>query len=319
MMAKAFPGVPIYPIQGNHDNYPCDIFPFNAEGDEHLAKLGDVMGKYIPSESAETFRQHGYYTADIDDRLRIIATTTDFWLSSNFYAVTTGGEYDHGLLDNFEFELQKMRQENKIGVWIGHHPLGHGETSYGDISILPIPWRRLDSILHEFGDVLTFGSFAGHTHKNSYRVILNNDKQPVANQFTTTSVGDYSNQNGGCNVFKYNPNTHIVEDLFTLYINTDESNIKGEIVLEEFPPFVADMGIPDLSPESMIELFRLNTSSKEGETIKKYSARLFTNYQLSTLTNSLWATIACGSGPLDEDTYQDCYASLSNGIPYVYK
>lgn len=318
IMSSVYPGVPIYPIHGNHDNYPCNLISLNEDGDEHLSGVADTFVGYIPDESVEMFRQKGYYTADINETLRVIATTSDYWISSNLYVLMTGGEYDHDLLDNFEAELKKMREENKKGIWIGHQPLGHSETSYGDMAILPVPWKRLDAILKEYTDVLSFGSFAGHTHKNSYRIIMDKNNAPAAVQYTTTSVGDYDSQNGGCNVFIYDKDEYKIIDEIMAYIKTEESNEAGEVVIDFFPSFIEEFGLPDLSAESLMELFKSNVSSKKDSSFEKYLARLYTNYQPENVSNGLWGTAACGSGPVDESIYQECYATLSSGEPYTY-
>lgn len=319
IMSDVYPGVPIYPIHGNHDNYPCNLISLEESGNEHLSGIADTFVGYIPDESVEMFRQKGYYTADINDTLRVIATTSDYWVSSNLYVLMTGGEFDHDILDNFEAELKKMREENKKAVWIGHQPLGHAETSYKDMEILPLIWKRLVPILEEYSDVLSFGSFAGHTHKNSYRIMMDKNNAPASVQYTTTSLGDYSNQNGGCNVFLYDKDTYKMLDVIMAYIKTDESNKAGEVLIDYFPSFIEEFGLPDLSATSLMDLYKSNVASKTGGSFEGYLARLFTNYQPKNVSNGLWGTVACGSGPIDEDNYQACYASLSSGKPFDYQ
>lgn len=318
LIHEVFPDVQLIPIIGNHDNYPSDQLAINEEGMQHLQTLGSYFAEYIPQSEVDTLVTKGYYVHDIGDDMRIVVMTTVLCDLVNFYATLTGGENDMGMFDAVAKELEKARAEGKHVLMALHRPAGKTETSTVFADFLPLCRNKLGEIYENYQDILTYGSFTGHTHKNSFRLFTDSTGKPTHVQFVSIPLTTYSSQQAGSSLFYYDDTKHIITDVIEIYMDTDESNSAGKVVLKEFNSFIEDFGIPDLTAKSMYEVYKKNVSDKNSGQLKNYYARMSANYSgAPRMSNKVWAEVACGSGPVDPELYSACIEKLKKGEPYV--
>lgn len=314
----AFPNVPYIPVIGNHDNYPSDQLSVFDEGMEHLRTLGSYFADYIDDSQVETLTTKGYYVKDMGSDMRIIVMTTVYCNLINFYATLSGGERDLGMFDAVDEELQKARQDGKYVLMALHRPAGIHESSTWFDDFLPLCRNKLGNLYEKYQDIMTYGSFTGHTHKNSFRLFTTSDGKPIHVQYVSLPLTSYNAQQPGSTVFYYDEDKHITTDVIELYLDLDESNKQGKIVIKAFPSFIEQYGISDMTAESMYEVFKTNVKSKTSAQIKDYYDRLVGNYSgKPRMTNKVWAEVACGSGPVDHTLYKACLEKLEKGNPYT--
>lgn len=75
---QTFQGVKFFPIVGNHEAHPVNIFsPDNVNSSISSQWLYDYLAKayapWLPASAIETIRMGGYYTVLINPDFRIIA------------------------------------------------------------------------------------------------------------------------------------------------------------------------------------------------------------------------------------------------------
>lgn len=312
-----WPDIPFIPILGNHDNYPSDQLAVNEEGLAHLKTIGEMFSAYIPQDEVDTFTSKGYYVHDISDDIRIIVMTSVLCDLVNFYATFTGGENDMGMFAAVRAALEQARADGKHVLFALHRPAGKHETTTTFADFLPVCRNKLNAIYNDFADIMTYGSFTGHTHKNSFRIFVDEDKKPIHVQFVCIGLTSYHEQQPGNNLYYYDEDKHVITDAIEMYMNVDASNKANEVVLEEFPSLAETYNIPDLSAASMFEIYKGNCQSKDSDQFKDYYARVFSNNpNAARITNKVWAEIACGSGSVDPETYEACVENLKAGKPF---
>ena len=84
--------IPVYPVIGNHDKYPDDLYNSNNSTFEKnfLQELGHIWKHWFDDQAYNTFINFGYYTMKhLNTNLRIVALnsltcdTFNFWVIEN--------------------------------------------------------------------------------------------------------------------------------------------------------------------------------------------------------------------------------------------
>lgn len=73
MTAQAFPGVPIYPALGNHDNWLSDQLPPPPIADPWFEFIASQWEPWLPASALATVQEGGYYTLLLQPGLRLIS------------------------------------------------------------------------------------------------------------------------------------------------------------------------------------------------------------------------------------------------------
>ena len=124
LFRKHLPGVPMFPIQGNHEFFPSNVQNFTDIANDPLVHLlADEWAEYLGEEATAEFREKSYYSVQYDENTRIIAINTQNCYIYNFYLI---GELTDplGELQWLEDTLREMEAAGQVAIIMGHVPPG---------------------------------------------------------------------------------------------------------------------------------------------------------------------------------------------------
>ncbi|XP_046574679.1 sphingomyelin phosphodiesterase A-like [Haliotis rubra] len=246
------PGIPVYPVLGNHESFPQSEYyqphqeykTLNINTAEWWQQLFD-----IPADQLRNIQYSAYYTALVQPRLRILAINTDYWYSLNFYSLL-----NHKVpayreqLKFIDATLRNASEYNEKVIIAGHIPPGdfwvHGH--YGDI---------LTEITNKYADVIVMNVFS-HTHHDEFELITdpNDPSRPSGVVFIAPSVTTQARTNPSHRVYQLDRETFHVMDYDQYYINLTKANAEGVATLQLSYSARSEYDIPDLSPQSLHSL-----------------------------------------------------------------
>lgn len=166
-LTESFPGIPIYPIIGNHEPHPVNQFAPDYINQTDISSrdfyrfIADEWVDWLPSEARITIEEDGYYTVLAREGLRIIAInnndcyTYNFWLLHNASYSAKQLQWLHDTL------LEAEENDEKVHI-LAHVPAGEGECYNA--------WaREYRRIVDRFWDTIS-AQFNGHTHRDEFYV-----------------------------------------------------------------------------------------------------------------------------------------------------
>eukprot|EP00767_Chilomastix_cuspidata_P005976 gnl/Chilomastix_cuspidata/626.p1 GENE.gnl/Chilomastix_cuspidata/626~~gnl/Chilomastix_cuspidata/626.p1 ORF type:complete len:433 (-),score=131.55 gnl/Chilomastix_cuspidata/626:19-1317(-) len=319
LIREAFPDAQILPVMGNHDNFPSDEISTDEHGMEHLSDIADIFAPYLPEDAVESFRLGGYYSVELDEHTRFVSILSTWCDTMNFYADFSGGLNTCGTFDWAYNELTLARALGQKVIFSQHRPVGYNALDARVPQVIPTCEEQMVTLVNEFADVLTYGTFTGHTHTNSFRIILDDDLQATHNYWVTSAMSTFSHQNPGLNVFFRDSEAEMISDFITYYIDIDASNDAREVIIENFGSQKENWGLSDLSPASLFELFHSFAEDNTSETLQKHLNWVQNDCPCQeTFNNDLWASVVCSLGCVAKDLYHDCLDSLEAGEPFIF-
>ncbi|XP_008192876.2 sphingomyelin phosphodiesterase [Tribolium castaneum] len=245
--------VPVYPIFGNHESHPLNVWPNDKILDDKLSIkwLFELAAKHwselIGEDVSETVLKGGYYTVSPRPGFRIIGMNSNVAYTDNWWLM-----YDdvdpYGQLQWLSDTLKKAEDNNESVHILTHVPTG---CSYS----LKVWNREYRKILERFANTIT-GHFNGHTHRDEFLVYYNssNPTQAIGAAFNGASVTPYDLSNPS---FKY---YHVDETTFNLLdyeewaFNLTLANSYGSSKLPEWYKlysFVEAYGVDNLLPSEV--------------------------------------------------------------------
>ncbi|ODM94449.1 Sphingomyelin phosphodiesterase [Orchesella cincta] len=229
----------IYPVVGNHEPAPCNLFPTRevaAEAPQHniswvYASIADEFSSSLTPEAEAQFRQTGYYTLVHKPGFRVIALNTNFCYTLNFWLIYSTVDPE-GQLQWLSDTLDAAEKDNEV-VWIiGHVPPGSDDCWYF--------WGLKYSALISRYESIIRAQFYGHTHNDDLRILFDmaeDPPRPTGALYISTSVTPYSYVNPGYKVFfadgarGQEDSTWEVVDYETWIYNVTQANLEGSPTL----------------------------------------------------------------------------------------
>ena len=148
--------IPIYPVIGNHEVYPCDIW---VPGDYEIFKrLGEIYKDYFFEEQAyDTFSKFGYYTElHPNSTLRIVALNCFYCDSTNSHLLNNNHSDAKKQYIWLEEVLREAEANNESVYILEHFPI-NADFMSNECA------KRLRAIFDRF-DYTIRGYFSGHHH-----------------------------------------------------------------------------------------------------------------------------------------------------------
>ncbi|XP_067674932.1 sphingomyelin phosphodiesterase A-like [Haliotis asinina] len=246
------PGVPVYPVLGNHESFPQSEYyqphqeykTLNLKTAEWWQQLFD-----IPADQLRNIQYSAYYTTLVQPGLRILTINTDYWYSLNFYSLL-----NHKVpayreqLKFIDDTLRNASEYNEKVIIAGHIPPGdfwaHGQ--YGDI---------LTEITNKYAAVIVMNVFS-HTHHDEFELITDpsDPSRPSGVVFIAPSVTTQTRTNPSYRVYQLDRETFQVLDYDQYYLNLTKANAEGVPTLQLSYSARSEYDIPNLSPQSLYSL-----------------------------------------------------------------
>ena len=222
MIRDTLPNIPLFPAMGNHESFPASLYYQPQDG--WLTKtLWDAWSEFLPSDQQANVLNAGYYTALIEEGLRVLSFNTEFGYVINFYSLLN--DQISAPKEQYEFMAATLLAARLAGekvIIIGHIPPGSHDAlpAYGDTYV---------DLFLSFSDVIV-ANIVGHTHRDGFQVIYNPvDLQPTGVALVAPSVTTYTNTNPSFRIYTFAKDTFELLDYQQYHTNLTQSNADGRI------------------------------------------------------------------------------------------
>ncbi|KAK3089276.1 hypothetical protein FSP39_002271 [Pinctada imbricata] len=231
-LRNKFPNTTIYPVLGNHDEFPQDAYPSGT-----TTYYTDVLstGKYdtmLSDEAAEQFKKGGYYSAATLTNLKIIGLNTNLYYDMD---KLTANASDPG--DQFKWLRQQLRQskaDNQKVIFLAHVPPGFFELYDGLMWFYDKFNTEYVGIMRNFSDVISTHIY-GHEHTDSFRILHDNEDNPCGILFLSPAVTPWKStlkgvgsNNPSVRLYTYNQLTGHVINYQQFYLDLSETVKTGK-------------------------------------------------------------------------------------------
>ncbi|KAL7674144.1 hypothetical protein ACOME3_000424 [Neoechinorhynchus agilis] len=260
-LKKYFPDKPVYSTFGNHENWPCNMFPPSRLNDSQgefmfrtIAAEWQKLGR-LPSSATKTIEKSGIYTTLIKPKLRLISLNTNFAAQENFWL------YINPLDPNNQLDwlvqvlkVAEMKQE-KVHI-IGHHFPARTLSAWSE---------NYYKIVKRFNDTIT-SQFFGHEHQDYFTLFLDqNDLEPFSVAYMAPSLTTFPRNDPVYKIFSINLSSTdygAVSDQKSVFLDINQSNANQNLRFFEEMNFKKEMNLTDLSLSSLIDLLLRSRMNK---------------------------------------------------------
>ncbi|CAL8071311.1 unnamed protein product [Orchesella dallaii] len=262
LLRQEFGDKTIYPVVGNHEPAPCNLFPtreVTAAAPQHnmswvYAAIADEFSSSLTPEAEAQFRLTGFYTLVHKPGFRVIALNTNFCYTLNFWLIYNSVDPE-GQLQWMSNTLDAAEKNNEV-VWIiGHVPPGSDDCWYF--------WGlKYSAIIARYESIIK-AQFYGHTHNDDLRILFDMAEEPprpTGSLYISTSVTPYSYVNPGYKVFLAdgargeNNSTWEIVDHETWIYNVTQANLEGSPTLFKEYSAKEAFGLRSLRPADLYDL-----------------------------------------------------------------
>ena len=212
--------IPIYPVIGNHEKAPPDIY-YGSET-VLLHGLSKAFRRYLSKEAYDSFSKFGYYTMlHNNTNLRLISLNCNFCNSMNFHLIADPSQAVQ-MFKWLENVLNEAEKNNERVYLLDHIPLRSSHHSY-DCSM------RLRILIERYQDIIS-GFISAHTHRDEINLIKeysNPNKYSIIN-YIGPSLSTYTKVWPSYRIYYANKETKFINDFVQMRLNLDETNKRNE-------------------------------------------------------------------------------------------
>lgn len=299
------PGVTMYPTLGNDDSFDGD-YKIEAHG----AFLSMVHKEYQTlCTLPESFKAGGQYSVSIpelhNNQLIVINNT---FMSTRYPNDATNdmGDEQIGWLRD---ELQKAKRKN---VWLlFHEPLGiniyptvhRGDEGNPANVALFLKKQYYDSLLELLKTESDHVSvlFSGHTHMDSFRLLHNDNKEPVLFNHITPAVSPIFGNNPGFQVFTVDVETNTPLDRDTYYLDLNDAALQWQLEYR----FGELYGTAHMTPNSMHSVWNtMGDGAEKADYMKLYDVKS------GAIAEKNWKVYYETMNELDQTGFSDQFKSM---------
>ena len=300
--------IPIYPVIGNHEVYPNDLW---ESGKENIFKnLADIYKDYFFEDQAyDTFSKYGYYTEKHPNtNLRIIALNCLYCDAVNYHHLSSNHTEAKKEFIWLESVLREAETNGEYVYILDHFPI-NGEFTLVECS------KRLRAIFDRF-DYIIRGYFSGHNHLDDIAPVRRYfEPRPIINiNYIAPSLT--SNEGDGLNPsfrqYIIDSNTKQVIDYEQYRLNLTEANLKGQANW-----YLSHLATELFNVSDLTEREQMCSINVEGEYIQK---RYSDNASEKQIHNK--KEIRKAECTITTDSYYDYFVCTEQSIftkAYLYK
>eukprot|EP01135_Chromosphaera_perkinsii_P008700 Nk52_evm33s1444 gene=Nk52_evmTU33s1444 len=272
LLSKYFPKTPIYPVYGNHESFPANLF-FTPRYTWLTNGLAREWHGWIDETAAADVRKGGFYSTLIKPGLRLLSINTQTGYRDNYYTLLYK-KYPKEFSLQWKWVVstlnQAIRNRERI-IIIGHVPPSINDaTEHFGLVYKAIVKRYRKHIV---------GHFFGHVHGDQFQTI----RSPIAGKalgiiFNGPSVTTWGSKNPTFRIYELaGSQSFELLDYKQYYLNISKANENIENFSVDlynknsdkiaYPSWevqysaLSEYGLKDMSPESWKDLcysFRTN-------------------------------------------------------------
>ncbi|XP_017783886.1 PREDICTED: uncharacterized protein LOC108567753 [Nicrophorus vespilloides] len=252
---KAFGDIPVFPILGNHEPHPLNVWSSEGVTTEAISTqwvynlIAEEWGKWLPEETKETILKGGYYTVLVKPGFRIIAINSNVCYTFNWWLLFD--EVDpFGQLQWMEGVLNEAEKSGESVHILSHVPSGD--------STCHIPWaREFRKIIRRYSNTIS-AIFNGHTHEDEM-IIYYDEEEPtkaINVAFNGASITSYADRNPSYKVYSIDKSNFNVLDFDEWIFNVTEANLTPhqDPVWYKLYSFKQAYGVDNMEPQSLADL-----------------------------------------------------------------
>ena len=208
--------IPIYPVIGNHEKAPPDIF-FGSET-ILLHGLGRIFRKYLTKEAYDSFSEFGYYTMlHKNTNLRLVSLNCLICNTMNFNLI--GDSFQVAKMFKWlENVLNDAEKNNEKVYLLDHIPLRSSQHTY-DCTM------RLKILIERYKDIIS-GFISAHTHRDEINLIKEYsypNKYSIIN-YIGPSLSTYTKCWPSYRIYYADSETKFINDFIQMRLDLDETN-----------------------------------------------------------------------------------------------
>ncbi|XP_058060620.1 sphingomyelin phosphodiesterase 1-like [Anopheles bellator] len=264
LMKRTFPGVPIYPILGNHESHPANLY---APHTVTAALRTDYLYNFIIRQWADwlpmdkvraTLAEGGYYTVRTPYGVRLIGLNNNPCFVHNFWLFYSLDYFLPQLQWLHDTLLEAERANERVHI-LAHVP------SYDDSCF--IGWtREYRKIVERFAHIIA-AQFNGHSHVDEFNLYYarNDPSRPISVAWNGGSTTTFTKLNPNYKVFQFDPLSFDPIEQETWVYNLTAANLTPDRRPTWFRAysFKDYYQLSDLSLESLGGLVRRFAQSEE--------------------------------------------------------
>lgn len=258
-----FQNIPIFPVLGNHEAYPSNVFaPTTVTSPEVSIKwLYDLANEewesWLPSTTKKTIQEGGYYTVLVNPGFRIVALNNNICYHSNWW-ILHDTLYFTEQLQWLHDVLMAASLDSEIVHILGHVPSNDPYCYKG--------WTKsYRAIVNKFQNVIA-SQFNGHSHVDEFNLYYSEDNTtPISTAWNGASATTFAYLNPNYRVYYADSETHEILDFETWIYNLTEANLTPDQNPRWFKEysFKEEYGLKDLSPKSIDGLVKRFATDRE--------------------------------------------------------
>ncbi|PNF14903.1 hypothetical protein B7P43_G04321 [Cryptotermes secundus] len=250
-----FPDTPVFPILGNHEPSPLNVFAPHYITNKKVSTnwlyqiSAEMWSVWLPSETRETILKGGFYTVLAQPGFRIIALNNNVCYHFNWWLIYNPRDQDDQLKWLAETLLQSEKAAEKVHI-LGHIPSG-------DTECLRTWSREFHKIIERFENTV-IAIFNGHTHNDHFHVYyaIEEPTHPVSVSVNGGSVTPFSDLNSNYKIYTVDSATYNILDSETWIFNLTKANTNASVNPTWFKlySFKDIYGVESLTPTEMDKL-----------------------------------------------------------------
>ena len=278
---ETFRNIPVYPIMGNHEAHPVNLFaPKTVTSNElNTQWLYNLMADlwinfgWLPESTRHTILQGGYYTLSPKKGFRIIALNSNVCYSANWWLWYQPKDP----VGQLQWLADTLLQAEKDGEFV--HILAHIPSN----NECHAPWKReYLKIVDRYARIIT-AQFNGHTHNDELLLFFSNDNSTTINNVAWNggSATAFSNLNPNYKLYIADSKNYAVKDIETWMYNltlANENAAQRPLWYKSYS-FKEEYDIPDLSYDSLHNW--LSRLARDDDLLSRYYRNFFKRAEAS--------------------------------------
>lgn len=314
LIARNLTGYNVYPIIGNHEGYPTNLFSaehleYTTPFVENWKRLWEPAANF----SLNDVQESGSFSILLRPGLRLVTFNTNYMYTFNWYNVLndrSNKEVDE-MRDFVTRSLSDARAQNEKVLLIGHHPPGGADY-------LVTGSRWLEQLVLNYTDVIVLMS-TGHTHTDEFRLIYDSLDEPQAIVYVSPSISANGKKNPSMRIYYLDPITFEVLDYDHYFLDLRPAiaySLGNEtdytLPIELLYSAKAEYGLSDLSPQSWHDLTERFNTDDDLLNKHRHHGNADADSRPSLCNDHCKASHICRQRNAHYDEYLECVPSRVN-------